>query len=201
MTKVEVLIEGYATGHNDVEKISPSVVLIETDKNKIIVDPGFNRKELMDALAQKNIETGQIDFVILTHTHLDHCLLVGAFENATILDSSDQFFQNGEIKSQDDQTLDHSIQIIKTPGHDQFHCSVAVNTDNMGTVVIAGDIFWWSADKEPSKDYDTLLTLNDQYVKDNDALIESRKKVLQIADYVIPGHGKMFKNICKTQNI
>ncbi len=197
MTKVEVLIEGYATGHNDVEKISPSVVLIETDKNKIIVDPGFNRKELMDALAHKNIATSQVDFVILTHTHLDHCLLVGAFENAIILDSSDQFFQNGEIKSQDEHTLGHSIQIIKTPGHDQFHCSVAINTDDMGTVVIAGDIFWWTSDTEPSKDYDTLLALNDQYVKDKDALIESRKIVLQIADYIIPGHGKMFKNICK----
>jgi glyoxylase-like metal-dependent hydrolase (beta-lactamase superfamily II) len=33
----------------------------------------------------------------------------------------------------------------------------------------------------------------DPYVKDKEKLKESRKKILEIADYVIPGHGKMFK--------
>jgi hypothetical protein len=30
-------------------------------------------------------------------------------------------------------------------------------------------------------------------MSDEKALKESRKKILEIADYIIPGHGKMFK--------
>jgi len=32
------------------------------------------------------------------------------------------------------------------------------------------------------------------FLADKDQLIESRKKILEIADWIIPGHGKMFKN-------
>jgi len=193
MNTVKVLISGYAREHDDYEDVSPSVVLIETDEHKIIVDPGFNRQSLLDALAKENITTGQIDFVVLTHTHLDHCILVGMFENAIILDNSDQYLQNGEIRRQADGVLGSGIQIIQTPGHDQFHCSIIVNAKNMGNVVIAGDIFWWTEENEPAKDYDALLNLEDPYVKDKDALIDSRKKILEVADYIIPGHGNMFK--------
>jgi len=148
-------------------------------------------------LARKGISTDQIDLVILTHTHLDHCALAGIFEKAIILDNSDQFLQNGEIKRQDENTLDSDVQIIPTPGHDQFHCSIAVKTDDLGVVVVAGDVFWWTADTEPSKDFDALIALSDPYVKDENALIESRKSILQIADYIIPGHGKIFKNLSR----
>lgn len=195
MNKVKVLIEGYAQEYEDFEKVSPSVVLIKTDKYKIIVDPGFNRKELLDALERENIKTGDINFVMLTHTHLDHCVLVGIFENAIILDNSDQYLQNGEIRRQEKNILDKDIQIINTPGHDQFHCSIIVKTEGMGIVAIAGDIFWWTKDNEPKKDFESLINLEDPYVKDKNALIESRKKILEMADYIIPGHGKMFKNL------
>jgi len=33
----------------------------------------------------------------------------------------------------------------------------------------------------------------DEFATDIEKLKESRKKVLEIADWIIPGHGKMFK--------
>jgi hypothetical protein len=39
----------------------------------------------------------------------------------------------------------------------------------------------------------SLMERKDPYVKNESQLIESRKKILKIADYIIPGHGKMFK--------
>ena len=194
MNKVKVLIEGFAQENDGFEKVSPSVVLIETDKFKIIVDPGFNRKNLVEALKKEKIETGEIDFVMLTHCHMDHLILVGIFENAILLDSGDQYLQNGIIKRQEENLLGDDIKIIQTPGHDQFHCSIAVNTENMGKVVVAGDIFWWTEKGEPKKDFESLINLEDPYVKDEKALKESRKKILEVADWIIPGHGKMFKN-------
>ena len=193
MTKLKVLVEGYAREFDDHEEVSPSVVLIDNGKSKIIVDPGCDRRAMLDALAAQGLTTGQIDIVLLTHTHLDHCILAGMFENASVLDDSDIYPQNSQIRRQDETTLGPDIQTVSTPGHDQFHCSVIVKTEDMDKVVVAGDIFWWLDGEEPAKDIDALLNLEDPYVKDEAALRDSRIKILEIADYIIPGHGKMFK--------
>jgi hypothetical protein len=52
-------------------------------------------------------------------------------------------------------------------------------------------------DESEDKSYEWLINKEDPYVKNESDLIESRKKVLEIADFVIPGHGNMFKNIFK----
>ena len=197
MNRLKVLIEGFAKIYNDFEEVSPSVVLIENEKHKIIVDPGFNRENLLKALEKENLKIEDIDVVLLTHYHMDHALLAGMFEKAIFLDNSDQYLQNGIIKRQEEGMLGNGIGIIQTPGHDLFHCSVIVDTEDMGKVVIAGDVFWWIDGEEPEKDFESLINLEDPYVKDENALKESRKKILEIADWIIPGHGKMFKNLGK----
>ena len=37
------------------------------------------------------------------------------------------------------------------------------------------------------------MNKEDDYANDMEKLKESRKKALEIADYIIPGHGKKFK--------
>jgi len=194
MNKVKVLIEGYAKVYDDYEEVSPSVVLIENEKHKIIVDPGFNRENLLKALEKENLKVEDIDVVLLTHYHMDHSLLAGMFEKAIFLDNSDQYLQNGIIKRQEKGMLGDGIEIIQTPGHDPFHCSVIVVTEDMGKVVIAGDVFWWIDGEEPNKDFESLINFEDPYVKNEKDLKESRKKILEMADWIIPGHGKMFRN-------
>jgi len=197
MNKVKVLIEGYAKVHDDFEDVSPSVVLIENEKQKIIVDPGFNREKLLKALEKEGLKTGDITAVILTHNHMDHFPLVGMFENAIVLDDSDQYSFDGIISRQEKGILGEGIEIVKTPGHDPFHCSIIVDTFDLGKIAISGDIFWWIDGEEPEKDSESLINLEDPYVKNEEALKESRKKILEIADWIIPGHGKMFKNLNK----
>lgn len=194
MNKVKVLIEGYAKVYDDHEDVSPSVVLIENEKHKIIVDPGFNRENLLKALEKENLKIEDIDVVLLTHYHMDHALLAGMFEKAIFMDNSDQYSQNGIIKRQEEGMLGDGIEIIQTPGHDPFHCSVVTDTEDMGKVVISGDVFWWVDGEEPEKDFESLINFEDPYVKDGIALKESRKKILEIADWIIPGHGKIFRN-------
>lgn len=194
MNKIKVLIEGYAKVYDDYEEVSPSVVLIENEKHKIIVDPGFNRENLLKALEKESLKNEDIDMVLLTHYHMDHSLLAGMFEKAIFLDNSDQYLQNGIIKRQDKGILGEGIEIIQTPGHELFHCSVAVETVDLGKVIIAGDIFWWVDGEEPEKNFESLINLEDPYVKDEIAIKESRKKILEMADWIIPGHGKIFKN-------
>lgn len=192
MANVKVLIEGYAKEVKGAEYGCSSVTLIRDGNLKILVDVGSNRTLLLDTLRQEGLAPADIDFVVLTHTHLDHCMLVGIFENAVILDGDSAYSFDGKISGHDGRVPGTDITIVPTPGHDQFHCAVFVDTDEFGTVAIAADVFWWPDGKEQSTDEVGLLSLEDPYVKDADALLSSRKTILQRADYVIPGHGKPF---------
>ena len=91
MVKIKVLIEGYAREEDDIELASSTTTLLKENGLNIIIDPGMNRKRLLDALKGENLSPRDIDYVILTHYHLDHSLLSGIFENAKILDNSDEY--------------------------------------------------------------------------------------------------------------
>lgn len=195
MTKLKVLIQGYAKEIDGKEFASSSAVLISENNLNIIVDPGINRNELLKSLEKENLKTGDINFVILTHTHNDHALLAGIFENAKVLDNSDIISFDSNISTHNGFVPDTNIKIISTPGHDQFHCCVLVETDDLGSLVIAGDVFWWFDNEKQKMDIESLLNHEDPYVKNVDQLRESRQEILNIADYIIPGHGKMFKVI------
>jgi len=193
MAKVKILIEGYAREEDSTEFASSTTTLIQEVDLNIIVDPGMNRELLLEALRKENLSPDEINYVILTHYHLDHSLLAGVFEKAKILDDGDIYSWDGKIESHGGKVPGTDIKIIKTPGHDMFHCSVLVPTEDFGKIVIAGDIFWWRDNEKQKTDKESLINHKDPYVKNEEALINSRKKVLDIADYIIPGHGKMFK--------
>ena len=193
MSEVKILIQGYAKEINGKEFASSTTTLIQDNNLNIIIDPGMNRKELSGGLVKKGLKPEDINFVILTHTHLDHSLLAGIFENAKVFDNSDVYSFDGKIDEHKGKIPNTNIEIIKTPGHDQFHCSVLTKTEDLGKVVIAGDVFWWTDDEKKKIDKQSLLEHKDPYVKNKKALRESRKKVLGLADWIIPGHGGMFR--------
>lgn len=193
MVQVKILVEGYAREYNGYEKASSTAVLICSRGLNIIVDPGMDRKALLKGLIRQGLKPKDIDFVILTHTHPDHCLLTGIFENARVLDNDLTYSWNGIISKHKGKIPGTEIKIISTSGHDLFHCSVLVKTKELGRVVIAGDVFWWRDNEKQKIDKGSLLKHKDPFMKSWQKLQTSRKKVLRIADYIIPGHGKMFK--------
>lgn len=189
MTEVKVLIEGYAREIKDGWTANSSVTLVKSNDKNIIVDPGWNRSKLIDSLKIENLETKDIDYVFLTHNHPDHVLLAGIFENAKVVDELYIYFgdvitkHNGMIPGTD-------LKIIRTLGHMEEHCSLVVPT-LQGTCVVAGDVFWWLDNEK--QEVNINKPDNDPEHMNLQKLIASRKKVLELADYVIPGHGKMFK--------
>jgi glyoxylase-like metal-dependent hydrolase (beta-lactamase superfamily II) len=193
MAIVKVLIEGYAREEGDIEEASSTTTLIKENDLNIIVDPGMNRSLLLESLKKEKLSIKDVNYVILTHTHIDHCILAGVFEKAIILDDSSSYSFDGKIKGHAGKVPGTEIRIIKTPGHDQFHSSVIIDTEDLGKVIVAGDVFWWQDDEEQKTDEKGLMNHKDPYMKNEKQLIESRKKLLEIADYIIPGHGKMFK--------
>lgn len=190
--KVIILIKGYAKKIENGWLASSTTTLVKSSGKNLIVDPGCNREQLLKELMDENLKPDDIDFVLITHSHTDHLMLMGIFQNAKVLDDE-------EIYTNDHQ-IEHSgsipgtdLTIIQTIGHAPDHCTLIVPTAE-GTYAIAGDLFWWMDSEEQKTDFDSLLTHPDPYVKNLDDLTTSRKKVLKLADYIVPGHGKVFKS-------
>ena len=188
MTKIDILVEGYAKKIKDGWNASSNVTLITNNNNKIIVDPGCNREKLLDALKKRDIITDDIDFVVNTHNHTDHTLLSGIFRNAKII-TTDEIY-NGDCQTEhNDKIPKTDIEIIQVPGHTPEHCALVAKTDS-GIYVVAGDVFWWMDDEPQVIDVEKQ---DPAHSGDMNQLVASRKKILELADWVIPGHGKMFK--------
>lgn len=188
---LDILVEGYARREGRIWFASPTTVLIRDSGKWILVDPGANRQLLLQAFARRNLPLEAIDAIFLTHCHLDHLLNIRLFPDKEVYD--------GYTRNRDDQIegyADHipgtRLQVIPTPGHAPEHCSLlfAPGREN---VIIAGDVFWWQTGVEQRIDRESLLNLEDPYAQDREALRNSREQILALADYIIPGHGKMFK--------
>ena len=191
MSEIKILIEGYAREEEDQYVASPSTILIKDSGLKILVDPGANKQKLLDSLSKEGLNPEDIDLIFLTHHHPDHLLNIRLFPDKDILDGDTIYRDDKEIEFSE-KIPNTNIQIIETPGHADEHVSLIVETEK-GKIIIAGDVFWWEDNEEQKTDYKSLMKHEDPYVKDKKALKESRKKLLEIANYIIPGHGKMFK--------
>lgn len=197
MAKVKVLIEGWAD-FSKIWKDNCSVVLVESEKGKIIFDPGLDRKRLLSVLEKEKLNLDEINYIFISHKHTDHCLLMGIFPKAFIctgkfIYKSFTDLEQGEIK---EDFFGTDIKIIDTPGHAKNHACLLVKTE-MGNVLLAGDNFWWDRNEKQNIDYKTLIFRKDMFAENQELLEKTRKKLLKIADWIIPGHGKMFKNPMK----
>lgn len=193
MNKIHILIEGYAhPGDNDSYVASPTTSLIESDDKKILVDPGTNADELLNALKQISITENDLSFIYLSHYHPDHFLNIKLFPNLDVYDGTTKWTKDEE-HFYDDIIPGTDIEILPTPGHSSEHTSLIVNTEE-GVVCIAQDVFWWEDGKQKIDSVEELINLEDPFATDLEELKKSRQLILDRADWIIPGHGKKFKN-------
>lgn len=185
MTKVKVLIDGYVK--KDGTKVVPTTTLIEDGKAKIIVDSGMGKdkvKALYKALQKKGLSFEHITTVFITHYHPDHTQYVACFSKAKLIDWLYIYDGDSWLDHQGEgYKLSPNVSVIHTSGHTPEHASLKVKTKK-GIIVVAGDV-WWHSDLTPKID---------PMAQDQKKLEKSRKKILKIADFIIPGHGKMFRN-------
>jgi len=184
--KVKVLVEGYTNADAKAEsggeeKSCATISLIRDGDLIMVVDPGVldSQQILIIALREEGIGIKDVDIVCLTHSHIDHYRNIGMFPDAKTL----EFFglwDKGVCENWQEQ-FSENIQILKTPGHDYTSITFFVTTAD-GIVAICGDVFW-------KEDYPE----EDGYALDSEKLKHSRSLVLNIADWVIPGHGGIYK--------
>ena len=193
MNQIKVLVEGYCKEFGDSGyQASSSSTLILADNHKIICDPGINWELLKSGLDKEKIEPKDIDWVFLTHTHIDHCFNMARFPKAKLIDW-ELIYEKDTERPHGGEIFGLNIQIVATPGHTFEHASLLVPTQK-GIYVVAGDVFWWIDDEEQKTDRKSLLEKKDPMAGvDPYALLDSRKLLLKQAQFIIPGHGKVFK--------
>src|SRR3989344_777028 len=181
MANVKVLVEGYLSEDNDGR--TASTVSLVLDKNIVmVVDPGYlkDQKVLTDALKKEGFAPEDVNMVCITHSHIDHYKNVALFPKAKVLEYFGLWDTEGRMEEWQGNFTEN-IQILKTPGHDYTCITLFVKTDD-GVVAICGDVFW-------KQDYPKM----DIYATNLKDLEKSRKLVLEMSHWIIPGHSGMYK--------
>jgi glyoxylase-like metal-dependent hydrolase (beta-lactamase superfamily II) len=185
MAEVRILVKGYTSADSaedsDEEKTQCTITLVKDKDIVMVVDPGTlkDRQILIDALKKEGLGIEDVNYVCVTHSHMDHYRNIGMFPNAKALD----FFGVWDKDMVDDWNpqFSENIGIIKTPGHDRTGITLLVKTEK-GVVAVAGDVFW--KENKPK---------DDPYADDKEKLEQSRKTVLEKADFIVPGHGDIYE--------
>lgn len=186
MATIDILIEGFTTddgsGADDGNETTACTMCLVRDGDIVMVsDPGTLKSQdiMRDALKEHGLTVDDVNVVFVTHMHPDHVRNIGMFPTAKMIEFYGEW--DGDRVDDRNDKISDDISIIETPGHDKTGLTLLVKTDK-GTVAICGDVFW----KEG-------LPEVDPYADDVAALKVSRKKVLEVADFIVPGHAGMYE--------
>ena len=186
--EVKVLVEGFTSAdyvaETGEERVRPTITLVRDGNLVMVVDPGIleSQQILIDALEKENLTVDQVNYVCITHSHIDHYRNIGMFANAKTLEYYG-IWDKGVVENWH-ENFTENIQVFKMPGHDYTGISLFVTTSK-GVVAICGDVFWKEDYPKDPKD--------DAYALDPEKLKESRELVLEKSDWIIPGHAGMYK--------
>ena len=181
---------GYTVWH----PICSSATLIQTEGINILVDPGHFAlaDELNKLLAQEGLKPEDINFVFITHHHLDHSSNMGAFEHAKIylgdgyVDRTApayKVFQNLEQVE-----LPSTVKIVSTPGHTMESVSLLYEEEGVKYMCV-GD-----AVRE-----DALRAGENLGYADDELYWKWGQKIFKMADVIIPGHGRVIEGEIKKE--
>lgn len=211
------------------EKIDIVVIMwyLENSKNKILVDTGCPEpnwcakyhypakrsfeEDPVHALAKIGVDPDDIDIVILTHLHWDHCYNNNLFKNATFFVQREELkyaicplpvhalayesitagmvppyiTTKFEVLNGDVQIID-GVSVIFAPGHTPGMQGVLVNTVS-GNYFIAGDNIplyenWNDNKSDKHIPISNFVNLEDYYST------ASRIERIVEGDFILPGH-------------
>ena len=188
--EVRVLCEGYLVREGSaVVDASSTVTAIFTDEFLIVVDTGAPSKvtALKDSLADADIATSDVDFVVNTHLHSDHCGGNDIFADAIKMAHRLEHPPIGMMKAEDGHELASGVSVRCTPGHTAGSVSVLVESEVR--YAICGDAIPTRANFESR----TPPAIH----MDRGLAVTSMNSLVAWADVVVPGHDAAFETLGK----
>jgi glyoxylase-like metal-dependent hydrolase (beta-lactamase superfamily II) len=157
--------------------------LVRDADRTIVVDPGMapSAKAILDPLAALGVSPEDVTDVVLTHHHPDHTMHAGHFPNAAVHDFWAIYRgTDWEDSDAEGRVLTPSVGLIRVPGHTSEDIATVVGTP---TEVVVLTHLWFTADGP----------IEDPLAEAPDALHASRRRVLEFAEVIVPGHGVPFR--------
>jgi glyoxylase-like metal-dependent hydrolase (beta-lactamase superfamily II) len=184
----------------------PTVTLVKTDGLNILIDPGWldlgRSDRLLHDLHYFGLKPKDIDEIFVTHWHHDHWNGVPLFPKVKIFYAGigasvvkkhlrEQAENRELVRLSEGQDWHTGMDIISTIGHTSHDHSVRMRWNDK-TYIASGDAI-------VSKMYYETKTFfpNHRVEKHRDELLASYDKIVNQADFIIPGHDTPFYNYRK----
>lgn len=176
--EIHVLFEGYVG-----DRVASTVSLVRDGEERIVIDPGMVpdvERAILEPLARLGESPETVTDVVLSHHHPDHTMHAGLFRQARVHDHWAVYRRDRwESRPADGFLLAPSVLLIQTPGHTPQDVTTLAGT---AAGLVAFTHLWWDAGGPPE---DPLAT-------DPAALHAGRRRVLEAAALIVPGHGPAF---------
>jgi N-acyl homoserine lactone hydrolase len=206
MPEVELILTGFNV-HTDQGRMGYCTVGLIRGEKTILVDTGHHgrRQLLLQTLAERGISPDDIDMVVLTHVHWNHCQNIDLFKNAQVAVHKDELeyaknpapndwatagyitsiLQGHEVlEVVEGQELAEGVRVLGTPGHSKGHISVTVETLE-GVIALTGDALTAASCIALGKPL--LVFWNEEQAA------KSVQKILASATIFYPGHDRPFR--------
>jgi len=208
--------------------------LIEGGGHKYLVDSGMSSTErskkyhhdglqetgmaIHEQILKMGISLEEIEAIIFTHLHWDHCSNMKKFPNAKYYASDIEYafaldpippywnsyerpecgltppFQGETIITiKGEREIFEGITMVPTPGHSPGHVAVSINTVK-GKYFIAGDLMFSRSNLFPDEKYGWPLTPPGRFCNLID-IWHSMNKVIERADYILMSHDTLHLNV------
>jgi glyoxylase-like metal-dependent hydrolase (beta-lactamase superfamily II) len=166
-----VLYTGYGSPN-----VAATVGYIQDGDRRVVTDPGMvrHRSLILDPLGALGVEPEQVTDVVLSHHHPDHTLNAALFPNARVHDHW-AIYHGDEWHWRD------------VEGHQLTEAIKLLTLEDITTLagtaqgVVAFTHLWNDA-----------TSVGDRHAVDLKALHAGRRRVLAVADLIVPGHGPAF---------
>jgi glyoxylase-like metal-dependent hydrolase (beta-lactamase superfamily II) len=190
-----VLVEGYVkaiagrqlipgVAADGARHVAGTITLIQDEHAIVVADPGMvtDKALILEGLTTAGVAPEDVTHIFISHHHPDHTVNIALFPNAEVVDFWASY--RGDLWRDHAAEYDivPGITVLCTPGHTEEDASLVVRADD-GIYVLTH--LWWLEDMSPEID---------PLAWDQAKLEGSRQRVLAIADWIIPGHGRMFRN-------
>ncbi|WP_030685876.1 MBL fold metallo-hydrolase [Streptomyces sp. NRRL B-1347] len=163
--------------------VAATVSYVSDAGRHFVFDPGMvaSTDDILGPLAGLGLGPDDITDVVLSHHHPDNVMNAGLFRRARVHDHKVEYLgDQWRNRDAEGHELTPSLRLIRTPGHSPEDITLLAGTAD-GVVAFAGDLWWHAAGPA-----------DDPVAPDRDVLRASRRRVVAVADLIVPGHGAPF---------
>ena len=162
------------TGMHENHIEDPEYTFRGMDISKVLLPVMRREDAMLNRLAELDLTPKDIDYVINTHLHFDHCGTNHLFKDSTIFVNKDhlavakvhpnfpnQYFDLPYLTYKElsgEPEIFPGVKAVLTPGHAPFHWSILLNLKDDGDILICGDAIYcqdnidhdsWGGQMEP----------------------------------------------------